>query len=149
MFGRWRLICSAPAATPPTPAALSASNECRINHEVADPARPGRIIAALNFGASGTPRRLVALIRLPPTAQPGDMVILRADDATRARIPVTACSANECAADGHIDEEDWERLVDARSLQIAFPARNRQRVLVDISLNGLRDAAHAMSVAQK
>jgi hypothetical protein len=29
-----------------------------------------------------------------------------------------------------------------------FPARNRQRVLVNVPADGLADAAHAMSVAQ-
>jgi invasion protein IalB len=146
-FGDWRLICSHAA-----PAAAAQSNQCRINHEVADRARPGqvpdKIIVAVNLGTIGTPKRAVVMLRLPPTAQTGDVALLRADDETRARVSVTACSATECAAGGPIADEDWEQLLDARSLQVAFPARNRQRVLVDIPVNGLADAAHAMAAAQ-
>jgi invasion protein IalB len=148
-FGSWRLICSRIAPTAPAAASSSAPNECRINHEVTDRARPGQVILAVNLGTTGTPRRPVVMLRLPPTAHTGDVALLRADDTTRARVPVTACSANECVAGGPIAEEDWDELLDARSLRVAFPARNRQRVLVNVPMNGLADAAHAMSLAQK
>ena len=88
------------------------------------------------------------MLRLPPTARDGDVIVLRADDVIRARAVVHGCAANECLAAADIADDDWNRLLAARALLVSFPALNRQSVLVDISADGLADAARAMTAAQ-
>jgi invasion protein IalB len=152
-FGRWRLICTtgAPppsAAQPASGARRAQKNQCRINHEVADRAKPGQVILAANLSVVGPAKRPALMLRLPPTARDGDLIFLRADDVTRVRVVVRGCSEAECVAAGELSSDDWNHVLGAKALQVAFPALNRHRVLVDIPVDGLADAAHAMALAQ-
>jgi invasion protein IalB len=152
-FGAWRLICSprAPRPASPQPAAAAAptpSNQCRINHEVVDATRPGEVIVAANLVLAGPAGKPAVVFRLPRTAHDGDEVVLRADRTSRARAIVRGCTEGECVAVGELTADGWERVVAAGTLQVAFPARNRQRVLVEIPTRGLADAAAAMKAAQ-
>jgi len=157
-FGRWRLICApepAPLLPPVTgpdvkPANSKAAppNQCRINQEVAAKDPSHQVILAANLSVIGPAKRPALMLRLPPTARDGDVIVLRADDVIRARAVVHGCAASECVAAGDIAEDDWAHLLAARALLVSFPAANRQPVLVDIATDGLADAARAMTTAQ-
>jgi invasion protein IalB len=149
-YGKWRLICAtkadAPASTAPARPAPQ-PNQCRINHELAG-SQPGEVILAVNLALAGPGGKAAVIFRLPRTAHDGDEVTLRADRTARVRAIVQGCTEGECVAVGAFQAGTWDLVVNARTLQVAFPARNRQRVLVEIPTAGLADAAAAMKAAQ-
>ena len=167
-FGQWRLIC---VPGPPRPDGLSATgapetaagafakarnvNACRINQEMpAAPQNagsgetPGQVIVAANFSLIGPQRTPAAMLRLPVTARPGDAVGLRFDDGTVVQTMVRDCAATECLAAGTLTTADWEHLSTARSLQVTFPAVDRQWVLLDLPVQGLSTAIAALTRAE-
>jgi invasion protein IalB len=106
------------------------------------------VIVATNLALRGPGGKPAVIFRLPRTAHDGDEIVLRADRAGRGRAVVRDCTAKECLAVGEISADDWQSILSATSLQVAFPAHNRQRVLVEIPTAGLADAAAAMKAAQ-
>jgi Invasion associated locus B (IalB) protein len=169
-FGRWRLICMpepqalekivvlpGDAAAPVSPPVRAA---CRVNQEMPSPraelaaangpsgVAPREVIMAANFSLVGAHHTPAAMLRLPPTARAGDAVALRLDDGTEIQAIVRACAAGECMASGTIGDADWERLSDAKSLRVTFPAGDGQRMLLDLSVDGLAAAIAAMGRAE-
>src|SRR4051812_27242702 len=162
-FGHWRLICMpgpaplngltpAPSANDPanSPNAQRA-NACRVNQEMPTPgdngqpaSQPAKVLIAANFSLVGQMRTPAAMLRLPPTAQPGDTINLRFDDGTIVKTMVRDCAAAECFATGALSESEWGRLASAKSLQVTFPVANRQWVLLDVPVEGLSTAIAAL-----
>ena len=163
-FGRWRVICipgpssldglGASAAPAPQPAAKpSAANACRINQEMPAPGEnsfaspeaqdPGQVIVAVNFSLVGPRRTPSAMLRLPPTAQAGDVITLRFDDSSVVKTMVRDCAASECLAAGTLSPEDWQHLSATNSLQVTFPALARQWVILNLPVQGLAAALDA------
>lgn len=165
-FGAWRLICAPdttpasstepvkpqPAPAPPNPVDPAppkvAANACRVNQEIAATGHPEQILLAANFGIVGPMRRPALMLRLPATARAGDTIVLRIDDTRVLRTPVRSCSDAECVAATGLSDEEWNELVAAGMVQIAFPIAAGQRVLVDVPMAGLEDATSAMNIAQ-
>jgi len=163
-FGQWRLICIpgpsrqdglSPAGTPETTAAppAKAPNACRINREMPAPApneasSGAQVIIAANFSLIGPKRVPAAMLRLPVTARPGDAIGLRFDDGAEVQTKVRDCAPTECLAAGTLTASDWDHLSTARSLQVSFPAANRQWVLLDLPVDGLSTAIAALKRAE-
>jgi invasion protein IalB len=167
-FGHWRLICiPGPAPlnglTPPTAAsgpggginAAPGNNACRVNQEMPAPqdkgessSEPAKVLIAANFSLVGVRRMPAAMLRLPPTAQPGDTIALRFDDGSTIKTMVRDCAAAECLATGALSEADWDRLASAKSLQVTFPVAGRQWVLLDLPVEGLATAMAALARAE-
>jgi invasion protein IalB len=162
-FGHWRLICI-PGPAPLnglTPAngnagtAAQKANACRINQEMPAPeaggqasAQPAKVLIAANFSLVGERRTPAAMLRLPPTAQPGDAISLKFDDGAVVKAMVRDCAASECFATGAMSEADWNRLASAKSLQVTFPVADRQWVLLDLPVEGLSTAMAALARAE-
>jgi len=164
-FGRWRLICI-PGPAPlngltPAPsdggnsAAAQKGNACRINQEMPAPEasgqaseQPAKVLIAANFSLVGERRSPAAMLRLPPTAQPGDTITLKFDDGAIVKTMVRDCAASECFATGALSEADWNRLALAKSLQVTFPVADRQWVLLDLPVEGLSTAMAALARAE-
>lgn len=142
-FGHWRLICD-PA---PGNAKTRQDNICRLNQEVATSDRPNEVILAANLRPPGSSDHAAIALRLPPTAHVGDKIVLRFGDSV-VRLPVHECSAVQCLAHGELDGDVWNELLAAAALQAVLPASQGQRALVDIPVDGLAQAAAAMSKAQ-
>jgi len=166
-FGHWRLICvpGPPSLDGLTPAvageavsaagAPSANNACRINQEMPAPqdkdetaAQPAKVLIAANFSLVGVRRTPAAMLRLPPTAQPGDAISLRFGDGATIKTMVRDCAAAECLATGVLSEADWNRLASAKRLQVTFPVAGRQWVLLDLPVEGLATAIAALARAE-
>jgi invasion protein IalB len=158
-FGHWRLICvRGPAPLKRLIAASPAANKnaqqtgnaCRVNQEIRAPGAPqdSEVLAAANFGLLGAKRTPALMLRLPPTAETGDPVRLRVDDGDIVTTMVRECADGECLAAGSLSAAEWDKLSQARTLQIAFPAAGKQAVLLDLPVDGLRDAIAAMDRAQ-
>jgi invasion protein IalB len=161
-FGHWRLICvhgpaplqgllAASAADAKNPKATS--NACRVNQEIRAPGSPADasssdVLAAANFSLLGAKRTPALMLRLPATAEAGDSVQLRVDDADVVATTVRECGDGECLAAGALTTAEWDKLAQARTLQIAFPAAGKQPVLLELSTEGLREAMSAISHAQ-
>ena len=163
-FGHWRLICI-PGPAPlngltPAPGNAAANtaqngNACRINQEMPAPeasgqasAQPAKVLIAANFSLVGDRRTPAAMLRLPPTAQPGDAISLKFDDGAVVKAMVRDCAASECFATGAMSEADWNRLALAKSLQVTFPVADRQWVLLDLPVEGLSTAMAALARAE-
>lgn len=140
-YGRWRLIC-VPASGPKS----APNNDCRVNQEVAPPGHPDQVILAANLRLSAD-RHHAVMLRLPPTAHDGDMITLRYGDAT-LKAPVHACSQSECVARADLNDDDWNALIAAESLQAVMPTSIGERALVDISSDGLPQAVSALNRAE-
>ncbi|HEY4264149.1 MAG TPA: hypothetical protein VGM72_02440 [Micropepsaceae bacterium] len=142
-FGEWRLICvpgpvqldslSTTSAPDPAVPAKTHANACRINQEMMAPQqnprtgeKPGQVIVATNLSLIGLKQTPAAMLRLPVTARPGDMVGFRFDDGAMAQTKVRDCAATECLAAWTLSGSDWRHLSAARSLQVIFPATGRQ-----------------------
>jgi|GEM_PF-2299933 len=163
-FGQWRLICApgpaplnglTPPAGVPAPVNAPAANACRINQEMPAPqekevaaSQAAKVLIAANFSLVGERRSPVAMLRLPPTARPGDVIAVRFDDGTTVKTVVRDCAEAECFATGALTEGDWTRLTVARSLQVTFPVAGRQWVLLDLSVEGLPAAIAALARAE-
>jgi invasion protein IalB len=163
-FGHWRLICI-PGPAPlngltPAPsdgggATAQKGNACRINQEMPAPEannqpseQPAKVLIAANFSLVGERRSPAAMLRLPPTAQPGDTITLKFDDGAIVKTMVRDCAASECFATGTLSEADWNRLASAKSLQVTFPVAGRQWVLLDLPVEGLSMAMAALALAE-
>jgi invasion protein IalB len=140
-YGHWRLIC-VPANQPKS----ARDNNCRVNQEVAPPGHPDQVILAANLRLSANHRRAV-MLRLPPTAHDGDIIMLRFGGAM-LKTPVHGCSQSECVATADLSDDDWNILLAAEGLQAVLPTSMGQRALVDISADGLGQAVSAMKRAQ-
>jgi len=163
-FGHWRLICVpgppsldglTPAAAGEAVSAASApngNNACRINQEMPAPQdkgdTPAKVLIAANFSLVGAKRAPAAMLRLPPTAQPGDAISLRVGDGATIKTMVRDCAAAECLATGVLSEADWNRLASAKRLQVTFPVAGRQWVLLDLPVEGLATAIAALARAE-
>lgn len=160
-FGHWRLICvrgPAPlkgllsASAAKSNSAQESGNACRVNQEIRAPgASQGSsadVLAAANFSLLGAKRTPALMLRLPPTAEAGDPVRLKVDDGDIVTTTVRECAAGECLAVSSLADGEWDKLARAKTLQIAFPAAGKQPVLLDLSVEGLREAMAAMSSAQ-
>jgi invasion protein IalB len=168
-FGEWRLIC---VPGPPSFDGLGptlsseeqgarktpAGNACRINQEMPAPEQnraagessaqaARRVIIAANFSLVGPKHMPAAMLRLPATARPGDVIILRFEDQTVVNTTVRDCSATECLAAATLSPSDWAHLSGAKSLQVAFPALGRQWVLLNLPVDGLTAAIDALDRA--
>jgi invasion protein IalB len=163
-FGRWRVICiPSPAsldgldgsAVPAPPPAVKpgGGNACRINQEMPasgeNPATapPAQVIVAINFSLVGSRRTPSAMLRLPPTARPGDVITLRFDDSSVVKTMVRDCADTECLAAGNLTPEDWQHLSATNSLQVTFPALARQWVILNLPVQGLAAAIDALDRA--
>lgn len=160
-FGEWRLICvpgpstfdglgpnlsSGEQGAPKTPA----GNACRINQEMPAPESAEatrRVIIAANFSLVGPRHMPAAMLRLPATARPGDIISLRFEDQAVVNTMVRNCTATECLAAATLSPSDWAHLSDAKSLQVAFPALGRQWVLLNLPVDGLSAAMDALGRA--
>lgn len=142
-FGHWRLICD------PASDKIRARQEniCRLNQEVSTKDRPNDVILAANLRLIGRTQRATLALRLPPTARVGDKIVLRFGSYL-LKVPVHECSAVQCLARTELDSDSWGQLLDASALQAVVPASQDRRALVDIPVDGLAQAAAAMSKAQ-
>ncbi len=161
-FGHWRLICvrgPAPlqgllaASAKENKSGQASGNACRVNQEIRAPGAaqetsPADVLAAANFSLLGAKRTPALMLRLPPTAEMGDQVNLRMDEGDIVTTTVRECGGGECLAAGSLTAAEWDKLAQAKTLQIAFPAAGKQAVLLDLSVDGLREAMSAMSRAQ-
>jgi invasion protein IalB len=161
-FGHWRLICvrgPAPlrgllaASAAEAKSSEATGNACRVNQEIRAPGAPADtsspdVLAAANFSLLGAKRTPALMLRLPATAEAGDSVRLRVDDRDVVTTTVRECAGGECLAAGALTDTEWDKVMQARTLQIAFPAAGKQPVLLELSIEGLREAASAMSRAQ-
>jgi invasion protein IalB len=161
-FGHWRLICvrgPAPlqgllaASAAENKNAQAAGNACRVNQEIVAPGTPKEsssadVLAAANFSLLGAKRTPALMLRLPPTAEAGDPVRLRVDEGDVVTTMVRECGGGECLAAGSLTSAEWDKLAQAKTLQIAFPAAGKQAVLLDLPVDGLREAMAAMGRAQ-
>jgi invasion protein IalB len=167
-FGDWRLICE-PAAESPIapetfdapdagPAPEMADSACRVRFEAfapqeakgetnAEEPEPG-VILVVNLSRVGPARSPALMLRLPPTLKEGDTVTIRGRGEFSLEILARNCSAEECVAAGTLSETDWNRLTGETGLQAVFPLDETQRVAVDISTEGLRDALTALDATQ-
>jgi invasion protein IalB len=174
-FGRWRVICipgpssldglDASAGPAPQPAVKPSTNACRINQEMlassgnpqalprAQVLRqvpeevPAQIIVAVNFSLVGLRRTPSAMLRLPATAQAGDVVTLRFDDSSVVKTTVRDCADHECLAAGTLSPEDWRHLFTTSSLQVILPAPARRWVILNLPVQGLAAALDAYNRA--
>lgn len=142
-FGSWRLICDPASEKTKT----RHNNICRLNQEVAVSDRPNEVILAANLRLLGRTHSAVVALRLPPTARVGDKIVLRFGEYV-LKLPVHECSAVQCLARAEMDGEGWNELLAAVHLQAVLPASRGQRALVDIPVDGLAQAAAALSKAQ-
>jgi invasion protein IalB len=157
-FGAWRLICTATGSAAPQdagvagtavdPAPKTAVNVCRVNQEIPAAGKKDQILVAANFGVLGPMRRPALMLRLPPTVHAGDIITMRVDDAHTLRTPVRDCGEKECLAAASLSDDDWNDLTAAGTVEIAFPIADKQRILVDLPMNGIQDAVDAMTTAQ-
>jgi hypothetical protein len=177
-FGHWRLIClpgpatldglgAAAIPTPADPPRAAVGNSCRINQEIPAPEQgaaageaPGQtpsqtqsqtpkpVIVAANFSLVGPKHMPAAMLRLPPTAQVGDVISLRFDERGSVQTTVRDCAATECLAAGTLTTTDWAQLSGTQSLQVAFPAAGRQWVLLNLPVEGLSEAIEALNRAE-
>jgi len=166
-FGHWRLICTPGpvpldglGAPPPgnatvTAAATRTGNACRINQEMPAPqenneaaSQPAKVLIAANFSLVGGRRTPAAMLRLPATARPGDVISLRFDDGATIKTMVRDCASAECFATGGLSEAEWDHLASAKSLQVTFPVAGRQWVLLDLPVEGLSTAMAALARAE-
>lgn len=165
-FGEWRLVCipgpptlDGLAEAAPAPQTQPVGNSCRINQEMPAPNQePGqggtplpngrRVIIATNFSLVGETRTPAALIRLPATAEPGDVITLSFDNDAEIKTMVRDCSS-ECVATATFSGAEWARLSTARSLRVTFPLAGRQWVVLNLPVAGLSEAIAAMDRAEK
>ena len=142
-FGHWRLICD------PASEKIKSRQEnfCRINQEVSTKDRPNEVILAANLRMLARAEHATLALRLPPTARVGDKIVLRFGGHV-LKLPVHECSAVQCLARAQLDGEGWSELLDAAAVQAVLPASQGRRALVDIPVDGLAQAAAAMSKAQ-
>lgn len=165
-FGDWVLICTpaAETATPPVsfdiPDAGAKANAiestCRIRYEAyaandqqsAAADQDPRVILDISLSRVGPNRSPALMLRLPPTLAEGDPVTIRTRGDFSFEVLARDCSAEECVAAGSLSEEEWDRLVEASGIQVVFPLDETQRVAVDVSDNGLRDALTVLEAAQ-
>jgi invasion protein IalB len=163
-FGRWRVICipgpssldSLDTSTAPSPqpnVKPSGGNACRINQEMPASAEsptgplPSQVIVAVNFSLVGPRRTPSAMLRLPPTAQAGDVITLRFEDSSVVKTMVRDCAPTECLAAGTLTPQDWQHLSTTNSLQVTFPALARQWVILNLPIQGLAAAIDALHSA--
>jgi invasion protein IalB len=166
-FGRWRLICApgpasfgalangTPAAQDRAPGKAATGNTCRVNQEMPTPPQaaasgeaPPQVIVAANFGLVGTKSTPAAMLRLPPTAETGDVIRLRFDDGSEINTKVRDCAAGECFAAGTLSGEEWRHLSATNTLQVTFPVTGRQWVILDLPVQGLSAAIAALGRAE-
>lgn len=165
-FGQWRLICApgpagldglgnaTPAAQEAAPAKRASGNACRVNQEMpaapqaAAGEKPSQVIVAANFSLVGTKRTPAAMLRLPPTAQAGDVITLRFDDGSEINTKVRDCAGGECFAAGTLSGEEWQHLSATNTLQVKFPLTARQWVILDLPVQGLSAAIGALGRAE-
>jgi invasion protein IalB len=162
-YGEWELICAPRAEMAPAPITFdqpdsnpseSAATEsaCRLRHEVltrpAEDGAPSHVILAVHLSLVGPTERPALMLRLPATLTEGDMVVLRTRDDFAVETLARDCSAEECIAASTLSEEEWERLVEADSLQVVFRVDGVQLVSVDISTDGLPEVQAALKAAQ-
>jgi invasion protein IalB len=102
---------------------------------------------AVNFSLVGPRRTPSAMLRLPPTAQAGDIITLRFDDSSVVKTMVRDCADTECLAAGTLSPEDWQHLSATNSLQVTFPALARQWVILNLPVQGLAAAIDAFNRA--
>ena len=148
---------------PADPPAEATGNSCRINQEVPAPEQaaaageapgqpqsqaPKQVIIAANFSLVGPKHMPAAMLRLPPTARPGDEINLRLDDRAVVKTTVRDCAATECLAAGTLTAADWARLSGTQILQVTFPAAGRQSVLLNLPVEGLSEAIDALNRAE-
>jgi len=106
------------------------------------------VLAAANFSLLGAKRTPALMLRLPATAEAGDPVRLKVDDGDTVTTTVRECAGGECLAVGSLTDQEWDKLAQAKTLQVAFPAAGKQPVLLDLPVEGLREAMTAMRRAQ-
>ncbi|MSP95064.1 MAG: hypothetical protein EXR00_07295 [Alphaproteobacteria bacterium] len=153
-FGAWRLICvpGAPAlAGLLQESAAPATNACRVNQEVplggAGDGATGQVVLAVNLSLVGSRKIPALMVRLPATAQMGDMIGLRLDNGHEVKTPVRDCEAAQCIAAGNLSAGDWTELLAAKAVKVRFPTNGGRMVLVDLKLDGLSAAIAAMRQA--
>ena len=151
-FGDWRLICvpgpDARVAVGPDDAPTSSNNACRLNQEVVDPEDPSRVILAANLTVVGPLKRPALMLRLPATFQSGDSITVRIDQERAVRTAVRDCSERECVAASDLSQDDWPRMTSAKDLQVMFRMSDGKIVFVTLGVEGLSEAAAALSRAQ-
>ena len=158
-FGPWRLICvpgppSLDGLLQASAAPAGSANACRVNQEVplsaanAGPAADSsQLVLAANLSLVG-PRKIPALmVRLPATAQSGDMIGLKLDNRYEVKTAVRDCAEGQCIAAGNLSAGDWKELLKAKTAQVRFPTEGGHMVLVDLKLEGLTSAIAAMGRA--
>lgn len=89
------------------------------------------------------------MLRLPPTARPGDRIVVRLNDSEAVETSVRDCLVDECVAASDLSQAEWRRLTGAQSLQITFPTIDGQTAFVDLAVDGLAEAVAAMDIAQR
>ncbi|MCH8858432.1 MAG: invasion associated locus B family protein [Proteobacteria bacterium] len=158
-FGAWRLICvpgpqPAPAGSVDTRTVdprneTQPRNTCRVNQEVTARNDTSHVIMAANLSLVGLQQRPALMLRLPPTARPGDRIVVWLDDSEAVETSVRDCLVDECIAASDLSQAQWRRLIGAQSLQITFPTIDGQTAFVDLAVDGLVEAVAAMVVAQR
>jgi invasion protein IalB len=166
-FGQWRLICApgpatldalgnaASAGQGAAPGKAPNGNTCRGNQEMpaapqgaAPGEKPAQVVVAANFSLVGRKRTPAAMLRLPPTAEAGDVISLRFDDGSEINTKVRDCALGECFAAGTLSGEEWQHLSATNTLQVKFPVTGRQWVILDLPVQGLSAAIGALGRAE-
>jgi invasion protein IalB len=145
MIGPWDLLCG------PKPqlqnnktqqdsehpaAALAAAGHCRLAHGYVN--GDGKLILMIAFRMIGPQRAVAMLVRFPPAAKKGDIVLVKFGQ-VGLRLPVYSdCPTSVCIAVGALVPVAESLLASAGAAQVILPPRaDGKRITIGIRLDGI------------
>lgn len=109
---------------------------------------PKQVVLMLTFRVLGRAEKLAVLIRIPPVAKKGDIVLFRLGQRVM-KLPVSVCQKGSCVAAGALLPKQEAMLYGANPAELLLPAaQNGKRLAVRVPMLGLRPAISAMRRAQ-
>jgi Invasion associated locus B (IalB) protein len=154
-FGAWRLVCGAPqspgnapnqsASAAGKPAAIG---RCRTILEYTRNNDPRQVALAVSFRFIKKIDALLLVVRIPPTAKKGDVLLLQIGQ-KGVRIPVAVCGGAACVAVATMGPAAQNLILGAsQGSLILLPGKDGKRPAVRVPLMSLPPAIAAMRTAE-